>query len=265
MHRMLALLTTSLLSISAQADFDASVSLGGLTFELIDLDVNDGITPSITVSPISLGGGIYLQFGDSTETRSSAYLNRFAETSKSLSNGPLTGTYTFQGLDAQSFIMGATSNVDIEGVASSSQFHSHQNLSWYGHFRVTPHTLVKASAPAQVAANLNAVLSDGATSYHRVKASINVDDVGDFQSDEVGFELSNVTEPFTSTKSKRLTFALENAGADFKATRVYFYSEITQGVSPVPEPSTVVAWLAGLTLLARRQYKVGPAKSISGH
>lgn len=270
---------------AAPMESSASVSVTGLTFELIDLDLTDGIAPS-------------LQYFSDSDTMRDHWL---ASASTSESTWPGTGSsndFDFQSapggvnnvfapLQAGSSNAGgqssavmttssivASANTSMNAVtAGSREISAYAQLlpnafdfAPYILYSVTPNTAVRITGQYELSARVQAQDPHG---YGFAQANLEfmawVDEGGDVP---VYHGLESIVDagPNTSsdTKAGSFDFLLSNASANRQdqvlSLRAAAYSSLTSSVSDVPEPTSIALMLAGLgvaSVFGRRQQKLG--------
>ena len=79
MKRVVAALGLFLIAVCAHAEINVRASIGGLNFELIDLDLSDGVSPSITFGRVYGYGSNFLDAEEFHESQNISFSGAFRE------------------------------------------------------------------------------------------------------------------------------------------------------------------------------------------
>jgi len=159
-----ALGALSVAAFSAQADVALAASLTGFNFQLIDLDVFDGVAPALTfLEGQSQGAVTNLLSNQSTSYDSVFYRLPFQSDARSATLGPFTSAFELAGTGGlNGFNLRA--NTTASNLAPEAWTYMFANASLSGTFALTPKTqlLVSVVSKAEVHSSMlaNRYLND---------------------------------------------------------------------------------------------------------
>ncbi|WP_167088788.1 PEP-CTERM sorting domain-containing protein [Massilia frigida] len=227
----------------AQAAYShASANLNNFQFQLIDLDLTDNITPSITFNFTQFDGYLTFLSGKQGGTR---YLPDYGTISGAYATGSASATSAPTGLHVEAHVNSVPSSLSV-------QVHTAQSLS----FTLSPSTRLMFSAQADAFLDQKGI--DRASSTARMSGSLystinGVDGFSDFHTalDSKEGKGSRLLEGALSsgagvargTLSASTTISLVHSGA----------------TSPVPEPATYGLLAAGLLVIGAARRKARKA------
>lgn len=248
MKRAIAALgLSSLLAMSAHADIDVRASIGGLSFELIDLDPSDGISPSITFGQSWANGNTYLRTAGMYEGRSISYGGAFLETSRSLITGPASSEIKFEGTDVGTFATRASSHSDLNVVEFGQIPQEFASTDWYLDIELSPKTALKISATGKVQASSNLALAAG--SFSRLDAYARLEVFTGPMSQIAYNNVSAVNATFSESIEQTLSVTFTNNWSNVQTSTLHIDTYLDHHISPVPEPSSWGLIAGGLLLL----------------
>jgi hypothetical protein len=252
MKRTLAVIGLSVLSMAAQANFDAAASISGLTFELTDLDPNDGISPAIDFSSSNWSGSSYIFFENMSESRSVGFSGALRNVGRTLPSGPFTTGVEVQGSNFSLLSTGSVLHSDQVAVSFSQGSQAYSNTNWSVVLRVTPKTQLKVSANAHFA--VSSSLAIAPDTINQVSASSTmlwfVD--GGSKTDQLFYVDQHAPGTFSETGDKTLSLTDSNDSTGYKTSSFFVSALARQDVAPVPEPATWGLMTFGLLALSMR-------------
>ncbi|WP_157256541.1 hypothetical protein [Pelomonas sp. Root1217] len=248
MKRALSAISLLVLSLSAHADFDAHVSISGLNFELIDLDLNDGISPSISFGYGWGAGGIHLHTAQINETLKSD-IGAFTEINRSLVTGPLSGQYSFEGGNIGAFATRTSIHSDLDVIAYGENPEALSGTTWRLNMEVSANTLLKVSATGKIEALSNLTMIHP-ENYNQAEigAELRVY-AGIYGSDKIEYFAPGNLLTFSEIREKTLSVTMENDWNRSQPMSIYLNTYAYHTVSEVPEPTTAGLIACGLLLL----------------
>jgi len=235
--KLLALAAAALslsLPFAAEAQTTANAYLSGFRYELIDLDLNDGIAAQLTLEDNGLNvmAGFYAT-PDSATPDPFHYLNAEGTVDVTVAAGSAAGTLT---------PTSANTSVSLQG--DHGQLFS--QALWGRNFTLTPNSRLVLHADAHV---------DG--TREETRAGISFAAVF-FTWDDEEFYLEDGLSTYQGdSETRALTVAL-SSGAEELSGNYGFTTGVYATVTSVPEPSTyamLALGLAGIALTARRKLK----------
>lgn len=200
----------------------ATASIDNLLFELVDLDLADGITPSITFNTQSFINEVD---ADGKYESSSLSPSMWSGNAFGSAQGTLTGT-------------SLTSSVSVHHLPTQDNVeHMFTNVfNQWSSFTLSPHTQLIVTAVGSIAQEHVGPLSYAKSSI-TMRASVSDD-----------YFVEGFTKEYESTARSFSTNLYGSMNSDEKALDVRFHlttrASLT-GISPVPEPSTYGMLLAG--------------------
>lgn len=265
--------------VPARADVSAQVRLGKFGFRLTDLDLNDGIQPGISFSPLlkSLDGGTtVLAFAQeernprdwiAEEFRSNGFVafkrmgvgasTPAVEAAARVSGGLVENIFDTRVFAGGSLLNGAATTVPREFAAyATTAFKNDVG------FVVTPNTRVDFMGHLRM--DVERTVTGSSLLAEQVSASIEVGySFAPFSQTRYTNELSlDSSSPLQASVSRRVVFRYDNATAEqgegifnliLQARGRTFANPALQGLSPaapVPEPGSAVLALCGLGVVA---------------
>ena len=225
---MLVATAVAMVGVPAHAQSaSANASLTQLNFQLVDLDLNDGITPAMTITAMqtksqSFYGTLYAAIEDNTiYTAGSSSVSRpFGQATASGGADPWTS--------AASYTDAAPENV---------YFKSYK--LYQIHFTLTPSTSLLVTADASLGAS-DAGGGSEASSRALMGGWLNADVLYNF--------LGDGTYAYDTSLSRTLGGRMES-GAQAVTGGLYLVTEGVVQLAPVPEPASVAMLLAGLAVV----------------
>jgi len=236
--KLLALAAAALslsLPLASQAQTTANAYLSGFRYELIDLDLNDGIAAQLTLddSGLNVMAGYYAASDNTTQPDPFHYLNTEGTVDVTVAAGSASGT------------LAATSSITSASLQGDQGALFAQTL-WGRNFTLTPNSRLVLHADAHV---------DGAREATR--ASIAYAAVFFTYGDEELYLEDGLSTYQGDSESRALTVAL-SSGAEELSGNYGFTTGVYATVTSVPEPSTyamLALGLAGIALTARPKLK----------
>ncbi|UMR29587.1 PEP-CTERM sorting domain-containing protein [Massilia sp. MB5] len=242
---------------SAEATSNATVS--GVSYQLIDLDLNDGISPSLifvdygmATAPTSLQAGF--------EGNQVAFQTLGSRDLAPISMNQTHGTGSMQGYvtssgTLDSLSLGVTAQISGDGSYSYLQT-SATGSSGYTNFILSPKTGVIFTANTTLNGRTSQV-GDWAVAMSWLGLVTYVDGLYDTTLSEIKTLSSFYDQTSSGVKTERLTDTLlvrydnlTNAGQGSGLNVSGFANSMGYMPTPVPEPSTYATLLAGLMLTA---------------
>lgn len=258
-------LAAALSATPAFAASSASASIGPLALELIDLDLGDGITPSITF----VGGNGFFN-ASASQSGMLNFEQKFGASAFALE----IANAALGGVQAASFIGGtgtaegssfgaSGSASDFVGLAAeSARFVANVSTPdggfGIGFFVLTPQTQLIVSASATITAQGTGASGNPSPSGDRASAvaAISIPTAGSDTLEYLNF--SDGSTGFNYSESRTLTVSVSNLTASDLQVNYGITAQVDGSTfaSAVPEPAsaaTLLAGLAGLALLKRRR------------
>jgi hypothetical protein len=247
-------LAAGVISLSAQAATvaSASASLGNFSYQLIDLDLADGIAPSLTFVP-SRGGDGYVH----SPLNGGRHLYGNGAASISSANGNASATVAPMALSSSAQAILPTGNND-----NFSSFTSEVR-----NFSLSANTLVIFSISAHLSANH---VPDSAYTSANVVFRGTLDSSWYDPNRNGSNFMRYANSPLDTTTDSDFVFAgslhsvgyttLGQLGMNTRTSATLFPGMAPQGIQAVPEPSTYAMLFAGLGLVgfaARRRRGAG--------
>lgn len=249
-----ALGLTSLLAMPAHADVDAHVSMSGLHFELVDLDPGDGVSPSMTLVNGWANGGLLLSTNGMSESRSTSFSDLFREVSRSMTTGPATGGFDFQGVDVGTFATSASIHTSLGAVEPATFPQEISGTEWYLNIKLSPHTQLKVTATSKFEASSNLTVPSEHFSSTSVTTRLRLGyDEDQFFYSYVG---TNGLVSFSKAGQETLSASFTNDWTTWQTQSLYVRTYLDHSIAQVPEPTTSGLFACGLLLLgmlARRR------------
>lgn len=252
------MLAAAFASTTAQAKVESYAILGPVTVQLIDLDLNDGITPFLT--PTGLDARVYGHAGDTAAVNFQNYdfslpstLTGSVSTAISQGNSSIIGTDpTNATQNSSGSAMGPTASPGNQG--------NYQGASYvYGYFSLSANTQAIFSANASTSASSNAPFtlsnvddeSAFAQSYLQGVLSGSIVDQDFIYSQ--GYNYGSLVDK-SNSQTRTLQVTINNASANALAGYL-FGQTLTNGnsysnyIAAVPEPETYAMLFVGLVLV----------------
>jgi hypothetical protein len=224
---------------TASAQQTATASLNNFHYQLIDLNLSDGITP-------------YINFGPGSSAHAGAYLfDNFDQTFPAVtqdvlfSHGEVSTTNANGAAHAFSWADQVHSDVQIDYLSGLARSFTVQG------FTLSPNTLLVFSADAMVESSFGRAEGAGYAAA-QLSGGYNLSDTN-----QVSFESSLLSSPGDGLDTATLSTAITSGNAELIGWVQYSTNaNAVSYVSPVPEPASLgmlVAGLGVLTGLARRR------------
>lgn len=235
-----------LFSVNAHADSSALVTFSGLEVALFDLDLLDGIDPTVALTQVERSGAIfqYANFGALGPPLREDRVNGTGSAAFSDANGSASVALRFDAMEGEVLSTGGGAYTTL--------------LTDSFRFTLAPHTRVVFSALTELAVSAETIQSALAVVTLEGRINSIPGQTDSFESTNVRFDSGSGAVPI----------AVETASADVPlmgdiSLRGYAYA---RGVSPVPEPGQGAMLLGGLAVLAvvwmrrRRQHPLRRGK-----
>jgi len=246
-HILAALGLSCLIAMPAHAGVDAHASMSGLRFELVDLDPNDGVSPSMTWVNGWANGSIYLVTRDMTEGRSINFSDPFREVSRSLTTGPASGEFDFQGLDVGTFATSARIHTSLEVVEPATFPQQYSRTDWYLNIKLSPHTQLKVTAVSRFEANSDQTIASEhfSDTSGLTRLSLALD------ADQFFYSYVGTSGPvsFSKVAEETLSVSFTNDWTTDQTQSLHVGTWLSHSVTQVPEPSPSGLFVAGFLLL----------------
>jgi PEP-CTERM motif len=223
------------LPLAAHAGATANAHLNGFRYELIDLDLNDGIAAQLTLegTGLSVMAGYYAAPDNTTLPDPFHYLDTEGTVGVTVAAGSATGTLTATSANASAALPGAHGAVFAQTL-------------WGSNFTLTPNSRLVLHANAHI---------DGSEDADH--ASVSFASVF-FEFGEENFYLGDGIGSYDGgTASRALTVALSSDREELSGN-FGFTTSAFAAVTAVPEPSSYAMLgmgLAGMAWRARRKAK----------
>jgi hypothetical protein len=264
------------------ADANSSISIGGVTVTLIDLNRNDGIDASISFLPLdgkyqgsNLSGiaqtgelqgrepGNEYNFYDKYGAWQWSNVSATAINTQASLLASVTGSATGVGF-TQASMTGAALSSNAHGAVYSGEIQLPGNLEWQKRFVVSAHTQVVFSFDA----SMSAFITGRHDEYASAQAMMYVDGhdntganlPSDFAEHHVTVNSAGHGAPTSGTDSWAGTLTVSFNNLSDYSSQGAFGADVTvqgvAGITAVPEPATYGMLLSGLALLgaaARRR------------
>lgn len=224
----------------------ATASLSNIQFELIDLDLTDNITPSITFSRKLASESVILRSGNDSVQGSSSGFNTISRT---VPDASVSAGATPTSLKVEAHAGTVTSNLNATASASQTMY-----------FVLSPSTRLSFSAQADAVLENEGIMM--AWSSASLGASIDMLINGVFGNETVSMTLRD-------TKGERSRFlhgSIDTGASVGKGTlsastsaRFINASGMTVPMSPVPEPASYAMLAAGLLVIGATRRKARKA------
>jgi hypothetical protein len=230
----------------------ADASIGNLQFQLVDLDLNDGITAGISFRNTDVTSSSTIQngFGDTAEIQTKSVQSANSDVLFTNVFSPQSSAYA--GFEGGSF--GAISTKGYQ--QGSGSFDAQQTLST--NFVLTANTAIVFTG--YMAGSANTADSNDANLFSMANSSLLIADNDQESRNRSAYIERNWFLPFngaSSGESFTLTFANKNtASAEVNFLAVAGANGTAVVTAPVPEPETWAMMVAGMGLLgfaARRR------------
>lgn len=226
----------------------ASASLSNIQFRLVDLDLTDNITPSITFQDKQSSGQLNYSHGNEGGQNTFSGFDTF---SAAYTNGSVSATTTANSVKAQAHISSL-----VPGKQLSVWVNARQDLA----FTLSPSTRLIFSAQGDVFVDQDGI--DTSSPYALLNAWINTSINGVPGREDAGANLWSTQ----GMRSRLLQGSLDSGTASATGmltatTWANFYHAGT--IPPVPEPETYGMLMAGLLVLggvARRKARKGAGR-----
>lgn len=236
--KLLALAAPALslsLSLAAQAETTADAYLSGFRYQLIDLDLNDGIAAQLTLedSGLNVMAGYYAALDNTTPPDPFHYLNTEGTVDVTVAAGRATGTLAATSANTSASLQGDQGALFAQAL-------------WSRNFTLTPNSRLVLHADAHV---------DG--SREPTRAGIGYAAVFFTYGDEEFYVEDGLSTYQGDSETRALTVAL-SSGAEELSGNYGFTTGVYATMTSVPEPSTyamLALGLAGIGWSARRKAK----------
>lgn len=230
-----AVLVSFSLPLSAHADATGNARLSDFRYELIDLDLNDGIAAQVTLTDggRTVMAGYYADGADNTPPYPFEYLSTEGTVDLTVAAGTTTGTLGTNSASTSVWLYGTQGSLFAEALSASS-------------FTLTPNSRLVLHANAYIDG------SEGADSASVSSASVFIE-----YGDENFYLGDGISSYDGGTASRALTVALSSRSEELSGS-FGFTSGAFAAVTAVPEPSSYAMLgigLAGMAWRARRKAK----------
>ncbi|WP_457445477.1 PEP-CTERM sorting domain-containing protein [Roseateles sp. P5_E4] len=250
MKRMLAVCGFLAASLSCQADIQATASLSGFHFELIDLDLGDGISPSLTLKTSTSDATIWTTTPEGiTDQLSVQTAVPFTGFSRSLTRGDQTGEIELVNTSLNSLGLTTFVNSSLDSMAPPhSGTGTYAYTGWYPSFMLSARTQLTIVADAKLAAASTIPVDPSLVNTAMVNSLLSASTVGQYDDDSFQ-KLISGNNGFSFTGEKTLSVTVSNDSNESRNVSVSAYISSTQVLNPVPEPASISLLMAGLALV----------------
>ncbi len=251
---VVALGVLSMVAVSAQAGVEVRASLTGFSFQLIDLDVSDGIAPAVTFTGgRSDGTASNLLSDQSTTYDVVGYRTPFQSDSRSATLGPFTSAFELKGV-------GGLNGYNLEANAKASNAVAEPWTSMFGNasmsaeFALTPRTQLVVSVVGMASVQ-SSMLASRYLNDITAQAWVNLEGYGlqgglwQSATDDVSISVPSDIWSVDEHQQKAMTLAFSNETSITRFGTLTAYARTRQYVSDVPEPASSQLLISGVALL----------------